>query len=436
MAGKVFLNYRREDTKGEALALRTALAAKLPRADLFMDVDGGIRPGENFVRALDERVAGTSVFICLIGPRWLAVTDATGARRLDSADDFVRIEIASALKRDIPIIPVLSDDTRMPADSELPEGIRLLAYKQAMRLRHERFNADADGIASAIRTMLAGPPRPGSSPWTLAAAVLAALAAGAAAGPFAMRLAGIEKGGESQGGGALQSLLDASERARTEALGALKARDRSLEAANAKLTEALDALKVRDRALETVNAKLAETTKALSKAREDLARPEERRKADGDLTKLTVQITQLTELLALAEKKDKENQAQIVDLNQALSTRQKSAERAERKAGAGAGLSETLIGRWKFSVVDGMDWLTASFERAQGKVVARLIEMHNYPRHEMHSLKIEDNQIELFIDYGNDPRRLTLRLDGQNRLRGEAFSQDGKGTTPIAAARL
>ncbi|HWE18625.1 MAG TPA: hypothetical protein VG758_15795 [Hyphomicrobiaceae bacterium] len=84
MAGKVFLNYRREDSKREALALRERLANMLPRTELFMDVDGGIGAGENFVRVLDQRVAATHVFICLIGPRWSSLADAAGKRRLDS----------------------------------------------------------------------------------------------------------------------------------------------------------------------------------------------------------------------------------------------------------------------------------------------------------------------------------------------------------------
>jgi hypothetical protein len=101
MALKIFLNYRREDTKGQALALRQFLSRKLPRAELFMDIDGGIRPSENFLRVLSERVAGSDVFLCLIGDRWLETADAKGNRRLDNADDFVRTEIAAALRSDV-----------------------------------------------------------------------------------------------------------------------------------------------------------------------------------------------------------------------------------------------------------------------------------------------------------------------------------------------
>jgi tetratricopeptide (TPR) repeat protein len=191
MAGRVFISYRREDSKGEALALRKTLAPKLRGVEIFMDTDGGIRPGENFVRVIDERVAGAGAVLVLIGPRWVDATDSRGRRRLDSPDDFVRIEVFSALKRDIPVLPVLLDEARMPAEAELPELIRLLSNKQALRVRHDRFDADVEGVAGAVGRLLAAPPRPGVASWQVAAAALAALAAGATAIPWTLERAGL-----------------------------------------------------------------------------------------------------------------------------------------------------------------------------------------------------------------------------------------------------
>lgn len=319
MAGKIFVNYRREDAKGEALALRTVLAAKLPRCDLFMDVDGGIKPGSNYVRVLDERVSGADVFLCLIGPRWLDVTDAGGKRRLDTAEDFVRIEIASALKRDIPIIPILVDDTGMPAEQELPEQIRLMAYKQAMRLRHDRFNADAEGIARAVRERLSGVTVTGVSRWLLVASVLAALGLGATAGPAAMKLAGMD---------AHFPLLGSGD------MAALRNRVETLEADNASLaasrSETASILQARMKEAEAANGRAASLTSDLTKARADLKRLEDQgkqsadaaarvRQLEGQLVTQTKRIESLETEKAAAEKARSEAQA-------ALQTRTKEVE--------------------------------------------------------------------------------------------------------------
>src|SRR5271156_578839 len=97
MAGRIFLNYRREDTAGFAQALFGRLEQSFPAENLFMDVDR-IGAGQNFVRVIEEQVSGCDAMLVLIGPNWLTVKDETGRRRLENPDDFVRIEVESALK--------------------------------------------------------------------------------------------------------------------------------------------------------------------------------------------------------------------------------------------------------------------------------------------------------------------------------------------------
>ena len=55
MASKVFISYRREDSKGDARALKQALVQRLPDVEFFMDTDNGIKPGESYVQVLDDR---------------------------------------------------------------------------------------------------------------------------------------------------------------------------------------------------------------------------------------------------------------------------------------------------------------------------------------------------------------------------------------------
>ena len=126
MAGKIFINYRRDDSIGMAGRLHDRLAQTFGRDKLFMDVDH-IPAGVDFVAHLNSQVAACDVVLVVIGPNWLNAKDESGERRLDNPDDFVAIEIAAALARDIRVIPVLVDGARMPKAERVagfPEAAR------------------------------------------------------------------------------------------------------------------------------------------------------------------------------------------------------------------------------------------------------------------------------------------------------------------------
>jgi hypothetical protein len=153
MTGKIFINYRRGDDPGNTGRLFDGLQDVFEPRQLFIDVDS-IAPGLDFVRVLDEHIAQSDVLLAVIGKGWLDARDATGARRLDNPDDFVRIEIASALKQGKRVIPVLVGDAQMPRSDELPEELRPLARRNAVRLTYERFRADLQGFVKALKLAL------------------------------------------------------------------------------------------------------------------------------------------------------------------------------------------------------------------------------------------------------------------------------------------
>jgi TolB-like protein len=150
MAGKIFINYRRGDDPGSAQALFARLEQVFPREQLFMDVDN-IDPGLDFVQVLKDQVAECDVLISVIGKGWLEAHDGDGARRLDDPGDFVRIEIESALKQNKLVIPVLVGQAQMPRTHELPDAIKPLATRNAVRLTHERFRSDVQGLVTALQ---------------------------------------------------------------------------------------------------------------------------------------------------------------------------------------------------------------------------------------------------------------------------------------------
>src|SRR5262245_3610074 len=153
MAGKIFINYRRDDSIGTAGRLHDRLAQMFGRKNLFMDVDH-IPAGVDFVDHLHSQVAACDVFLVIIGPNWLNAKDDRGRRRFDNPDDFVTIEIAAALARDVRVIPVLVDGARTPQADELPDPIRPLVRRHAVEVRNTQFGRDAEALVNKVREAL------------------------------------------------------------------------------------------------------------------------------------------------------------------------------------------------------------------------------------------------------------------------------------------
>jgi hypothetical protein len=100
---------------------------------------------------LHEEVAKCGVLLAVIGPNWLDARDEHGNRRLDNPNDFVRIEIAAALQRSIPVIPLLLDGARIPKADELPEDLKELALRNGMEIRHASFQDDMNRLIRGLK---------------------------------------------------------------------------------------------------------------------------------------------------------------------------------------------------------------------------------------------------------------------------------------------
>jgi hypothetical protein len=121
-----------------------------------MDVSA-IEPGRDFRKAIDHSVKTCSVLLAIIGQDWLDSKDVQGRRRLDDENDFVRLELASALRRDIPVVPVLVRGTRMPDAERLPAELRDLVYRNAVELTHARWKSDVQLLVGSLRVLLNTP---------------------------------------------------------------------------------------------------------------------------------------------------------------------------------------------------------------------------------------------------------------------------------------
>ncbi len=145
----IFISYRREDAEGQAGRLFDDLTRHFGEDTVFMDV-AGIEPGRDFRRVIDEHVASCGVLLAMIGKSWIDAADESGRRRLDDPMDFVRLETASALKRDIPVVPVLVHGARIPRADQLPTDLADLAYRNGVELTHARWDSDVQLLIKAL----------------------------------------------------------------------------------------------------------------------------------------------------------------------------------------------------------------------------------------------------------------------------------------------
>jgi TIR domain len=151
MPNKVFISYRREDSRYQAHRIYDAFVRALPPDTVFMDIDT-IPPGADFVEILEGWVQQCDVLLALIGPNWLGSIDPRSSlRRLDNPEDFVRIEIRGALARKIPVVPVLLDATGMPTATELPDDIKALRRRNAEFVDFRTFDADVQRLIKRLK---------------------------------------------------------------------------------------------------------------------------------------------------------------------------------------------------------------------------------------------------------------------------------------------
>lgn len=149
----VFLSYRRDDSADVTGRIYDRLVQRFGKAQVFKDVDS-IPLGVDFREHLGDVVGRCSVVLVVIGDRWLSA-GAPGARRLDDAADFVRIEIESALERRIPVVPLLVRGAMIPGDTDLPPTLRPLAYRNGIAVRPDPdFHRDMDRLITGLESHL------------------------------------------------------------------------------------------------------------------------------------------------------------------------------------------------------------------------------------------------------------------------------------------
>lgn len=148
-ARSIFISYRRVDSEHIVGRLYEHLVGHYGAAAVFKDVDK-IRPGHDFRQEIQSALGDCRVFLCVIGKAWPGSDDGV-QRRIDDPADFVRIETETALKRGLPIIPVVVGGLNSPPPEFFPDCIAELAFRHALRLRPDPdFRNDVAHIMEGI----------------------------------------------------------------------------------------------------------------------------------------------------------------------------------------------------------------------------------------------------------------------------------------------
>ena len=146
---KILVSYRREDSAPYTGRIADRLREHFGPQNVFVDIDT-VKPGQDFVEVLEKSVASCDALIAVIGKTWTSKLDSDDGSRLQRNDDWVRMEVATALKRRIPVVPVLVGGAQMPKPHELPDDLLPLLRRQALEISDTRFHEDLNRLINAL----------------------------------------------------------------------------------------------------------------------------------------------------------------------------------------------------------------------------------------------------------------------------------------------
>ena len=150
----VFISYRRGDSADITGRIYDRLVQHFGKDFIFKDVDS-IPLGIDFRQRLESAVGQCSVLLAIIGRGWLEAKMKSGKRRLDDSRDHLRIEIEAALKREVPVIPVLVQGASIPSEDDLAPSLQSLAYRNSVYVRADPdFHGDMDRLIRGIQAHL------------------------------------------------------------------------------------------------------------------------------------------------------------------------------------------------------------------------------------------------------------------------------------------
>jgi WD40 repeat protein len=156
---KITISYRRADSEAMTGRIFDRLIAQYGRDAIFRDIDN-IPAGIDFRQHINEILLKTGVLLAIVGPKWLG-SSRGGVERINEESDPVRVEVETALRRRLPIIPILIGNTRMPGSDLLPPSLKDFAFRNAVKIDTGRdFDHHMDQLFKAIDAILGEAAKP------------------------------------------------------------------------------------------------------------------------------------------------------------------------------------------------------------------------------------------------------------------------------------
>ncbi|MEM6398415.1 MAG: toll/interleukin-1 receptor domain-containing protein [Bacteroidota bacterium] len=151
---KIFISYRRLDSVATTGRLYDYLKGRFGKEAIFQDFEN-IKIGEKFTKIIEEAIQNCHVFVLMIGPHFFSIKDSQGKIRITKADDYVRLEIESALKYEKTIIPIFIDHASIENNSKhTPKSISEVLTINGCTLTHEKWSLEAKIIIDRIKQII------------------------------------------------------------------------------------------------------------------------------------------------------------------------------------------------------------------------------------------------------------------------------------------
>lgn len=160
---KIFISYRVKDTQAATGRLVDALKQHFDEDQIFLDIDK-IEPGLDFTEVISKYLDSSDIMLAIIGPDWMGYNNEKGTYRINELNDWVRTEIATALKRNIRVVPVLLDGANMPDHAILPDELKPLLRRQSYEISNKRWKYDSEELIQYLQKALGQVPKPNPRP--------------------------------------------------------------------------------------------------------------------------------------------------------------------------------------------------------------------------------------------------------------------------------
>ena len=150
---KIVISYRRDDSQPMVGRIFDRLIAHYGTDTIFRDIDEGTPPGTDYRRYYTEILLKTHMLLAIVGPKW--------SERINEESDPVRVEVETALRRRVPVIPITIGNARMPSSEQLPPSLKDFAFRNAVKIDTGRdFEYHIDRLFRSIDAILGRTPEP------------------------------------------------------------------------------------------------------------------------------------------------------------------------------------------------------------------------------------------------------------------------------------